>query len=252
MLLGTSSLDNMKENIPLIVGKIAETSKNDLIHYIASRRNILDIFEKSLETDEDGKYKAEAIIHDIIFPRYGDSDVTVFEDHNLWLIDERLNFTNYVTSEHYLDSDNNDRTDLLVNHHAVTFRGENEASNPITIFEFKKPQRDDFVNLSHKEDPVEQIKRYVNKIRIGDCKTPQGRKMIVAPNTPFYGYVVCDLTQKVEDWLYYQKNFKPMPDKLGWFDWFQNINLYVEVLSWEKVLKDANLRNGMFFYKLGI
>jgi hypothetical protein len=32
-----------------------------------------------------------------------------------------------------------------------------EASNPITIFEFKKPQRDDFVNPSSKEYPIQQI-----------------------------------------------------------------------------------------------
>ena len=32
----------------------------------------------------------------------------------------------------------------------------------------------------------------------------------------------------------------------------ENINLYVEVLSWDKVLRDAKDRNGVFFHKLGI
>ena len=94
--------------------------------------------------------------------------------------------------------------------------------------------------------------RYVNSIRDGKYKTPEGRKMLVAKNTPFYGYVVCDLTPKVEKWIELEKNFTPMPDRLGWFDWLKNINLYIEVLSWDKVLKDAKMRNKIFFHKLGI
>jgi hypothetical protein len=43
-----------------------------------------------------------------------------------------------------------------------------------------------------------------------------------------------------------------MPDRLGWFGWFKNINLYVEVVSWDKVLRDAKMRNRIFFEKLGI
>jgi hypothetical protein len=63
---------------------------------------------------------------------------------------------------------------------------------------------------------------------------------------------VCDLKPKVEKWLHDEKDFKPMPDRLGWFYWYGNINLYIEVISWDKVLKDANMRNKIFFKKLGI
>jgi len=76
--------------------------------------------------------------------------------------------------------------------------------------------------------------------------------MLVAPNTPFYGYVVCDLTTKIETWLDREKMFKPMPDRLGWFRWLENINLYMEVIDWDKILKDAKMRNQIFFQKLGI
>jgi len=43
-----------------------------------------------------------------------------------------------------------------------------------------------------------------------------------------------------------------MPDTLGWFRWYGNINLYFEVLSFEKILEDATMRNKIFFKKLGI
>jgi hypothetical protein len=43
-----------------------------------------------------------------------------------------------------------------------------------------------------------------------------------------------------------------MPDNQGWFKWYKNNNLYIEVLSWDKLLNDAELRNKVFFNKLGI
>lgn len=251
-LLEKSDPADLAENLPQIVSKISETSKNDLVHYIALRRNILDLFDRSLQKNSQGGYVSEGVVHDIIFPRKGDTEITSFEEHNLWIIDERLNFTTHISSDLPLDGKRSERPDLLVYNKLIGFRGENELSNPITIFEFKKPFRDDFVNPSSKEDPVEQIVRYVNDIRDGKHQTPQGRRIRVADNTPFYGYVVCDLTPKVETWLRREKNFTPMPDALGWFNWHSNIRLYVEVLSWEKVLRDARMRNAIFFRKLGI
>jgi len=251
-LLAESNFQNVKEDVLELVSKISGTSRNDLIHYIALRRKILDIFGKSLEVDDKGAYSSEGVVHDIIFPRKGDTEITSFKDHNLWIMDERLNFTTYVSSDIPLDGKNTERPDLIVYNKSVLFRGDNEASNSIMIFEFKKPQRDDFVNPSSQEDPVQQIVRYVNNIRDGKYKTPEGRKILVSDNTPFYGYVVCDLTPKVESWLEREKDFKPMPDRLGWFQWRSSINLYVEVISWDKVLKDAKMRNQIFFQKLGI
>lgn len=251
ILAGTAT-DNLAEGVTGILERISKTSRNDLVHYIAMRRSVLDIFQRGLELQEDGTYSSEGTVHDIIFPRKGDSQKTSFDEHNLWIVDERLNFTNFVNSDVPLEGGKTDRPDLLVFDKRVIFRGDNEASNPITIFEFKKPQREDFVNPSSKEDPVEQIIRYVNKIRDGKYKTPKGRDIMVAENTPFYGYVVCDITAKVESWLEREKNFTPMPDRRGWYNWFGNIKLYVEVLSWDKILKDATMRNKVFFHTLGI
>ena len=251
-LLSETNFQDVKNSVVKIVNKISGTSKNDLIHYIALRRTILDIFKRSLQIDQSGSYSSEGVVHDVIFPRRSDTEITSFEDHNLWIIDERLNFTDYVSSDVPLDGPNTERPDLLVYNKRVLFRGDNEASNPIMIFEFKKPQRDDFVNPSSNEDPVQQVVRYVNDIQDGKYKTPKGRNIRVDVNTLFYGVVVCDLTQKVERWLDREKNFKPMPDRLGWFLWMENINLYIEVISWDKVSRDAEMRNKKFFKTLGI
>lgn len=252
ILLESENPNDLKEKTQQIVSTITSTSQNDLIHYIAQRKIIIDIFDKSLQTDENGLYSSEGAVHDIIFPRKNNSESTNFEKHNLWILDERLNFTNFISSDEPLDKGNSNRPDLIVFDKMVVFRGDNEASNPVTIFEFKKPYRDDFVNPSSKEDPVQQLIRYVNEIREGNYKTPKGRAIHISDNTPFYGYVVCDLSKKVKTWLDKEKDFKPMPDQMGWFKWRENINLYIEVLSWEKLLKDAQARNQIFFHKLGI
>lgn len=253
-LLSETNIENIEEKVIELAPKISESSKDELIHYVAMRKSILDLLEKSLQADEFGAYPSEGVVHDIIFPRKHANEDTPFHSHNLWIVDERLNYTTYVSSDLPLplSQKGRGRPDLLVYNKRVLFRGDNEASNPITIFEFKKPQRDDFVNPSANEDPVQQIVRYVNAIQNGKFKTPRGRNIRVENNTPFYGYVVCDLTNKIELWLEKEKNFTPMPDRLGWFHWMGNIKLYVEVVSWDKILKDAQMRNKVFFEKLGI
>ncbi len=250
-LLKSENPDELGEKISQLIEKISDNSKNDLIHYVSMRKCVLELFSKSLEIGADGKHKSEGEVHDIIMPRKKDSEELNYDAHNLWILDERLNFTSYVSSDKSLQS-SGDRTDITVYNRRVAYRGDNEASNPITIFEFKKPQRDDFADPSSKEDPVQQIIRYVNQIREGKFKTPTGRDILVNNTTPFYGYVVCDLTKKVKDWLQKEKNFTPMPDGLGWFNWFGNISLYMEVISWTKLLRDAEMRNKVFFNKLGI
>ncbi|WP_409028947.1 ATP-binding protein [Gracilimonas sediminicola] len=251
-LLESNEQNELKEKAAEIVEKISGSSRDELVHYIALRRSVLDILDKSLSLDPDGNYYSEDVVHDIIFPRKGDSESTPYDKHNLWIVDERLNFNHYLASDIALDGPRTERPDLLIFDKRIGFRGDNEPSNPVTIFEFKRPHRDDFVNASSNEDPVEQIIRYVNNIKKGKYKTHEGREIQIAPNTPFYGYVICELTTKVKDWLEEVKDFKPLPDRMGYFSRHGNQNIYIEVLSWEKVLKDSTMRNKVFFHKLGL
>lgn len=251
-LLSEAPNGDVSERTSNILERVSHSSQSELVHYVALRKSVLDIFEKSFEIDSDGKYPKESIVHNIIFPQGSDSDSVSYNQHNLWIIDERLNFAEYLASDMPLNGKLSDRPDILSFDRRIGFRGDNEASNPVTIFEFKRPQRDDFANPSSKEDPVQQIIRYVIAIRNGKYKTPRGRDISVSDNTPFYGYVICDLTPKVKAWLEEEKDYKPMPDGRGYFDYHQKLNLYTEVLSWDKVLNDACMRNKIFFHKLGL
>ncbi len=43
-----------------------------------------------------------------------------------------------------------------------------------------------------------------------------------------------------------------MPDGQWYFDWYDNNNLYIEVLDWDKVVNDSRMRNKIFFDKLKV
>lgn len=192
-ILDSDNPDMLRDQVTDVVASISQTSKNDLIHYVSMRKCVLDLFGKALEIDDAGKHRSEGEVHDIIMPRRKDSEDLDYEQHNLWILDERLNFTDYVASDLPIDGARSDRSDVTIFNRRIAFRGDNQPSNPITIFEFKKPQRHDFANPSSDDDPVQQIIRYVNQIREGRFKTPKGRDILVSDNTTFYGYVVCDL-----------------------------------------------------------
>ena len=191
----------MEQSVSDIVDKISGNSQNDLIHYIALRRNILDLFE-GLNWIGRGRYYLRGPRAQHYLSPEGRFAQNAIFNHNLWIIDERLNFTSYLSSDIALDGGMTEHPDLIAYDKRILFRGDNEPSNPVRrIFRVKKAATRRFVNPSSDEDPVQQIVRYVNNIRDGKLKTPEGKKMLVGDNTPFYGFVVCDLTAKVEKWL---------------------------------------------------
>ncbi len=242
---------SVKTQVEKIVDALTETDKSNLAEYIASRQTVLRLFEKALQWDSEEKYEKECVLHDIIFPKNRDSSNTDYSEHNLWIIDEKLNFTSYLCSDKQAFTESKDRPDIAAFHYPVSYRGANETQNPVSIFEFKRPGRFDFIRKPE-DDPVEQIVRYVKQFRDGKIKTPEGREVFVSENTPFYGYVIADADKEVRDWLLDVKDMKALPDNQGWFDNRINMNLHIEFITWEKLLKDAEIRHRIFFEKLDI
>ncbi len=176
-----------KDEIRDLVLSLDDLVKTDLAHYVATRKFTLDLLDKSLEWDENTKkYKSEDSLHTIIFPTKNDTDTVDYKDHNMWVLDEKLAFSDYISSDIPLNSWKSERGDVIIFDKKIAFRWENNSSNPITIFEFKKPWREDFVNPSSHEDPIQQIIRYANNIVDWKYKTPKWKNIQVAENTPFY------------------------------------------------------------------
>jgi hypothetical protein len=69
------------------------------------------------------------------------------------------------------------------------------------------------------------------------------------PNTPMYAYIICDLTPKLrrtaED-----SGFTGLPDNDGYFSFNSNYGLYIEIISFDKLIRDSKQRNKALFDKL--
>lgn len=197
--------------------------------------------------DDGKKYEKEQVIHDIIFPTKQTSDTLSYDKHNLWLLDEKLSFTEYVASDKPLNT-SDDRPDLLVFENKIVVRDGDTASNPIIVFELKRPQREQY---DIDENPLIQIANYVKKIRSGDFKNPVGRNINATEETPAFGFLVCDLTDRIKEFCDAVGLVKS-PDNKGYFGFHPIYRIYFQVISFDKLVQDSELRNKIFFKMLGI
>jgi hypothetical protein len=95
----TSNFSNEKE-VRDLVNSLSDVVKTDLAHYVATRKFTLDLLSESLKWNTDtNKYKSEDSVHTIIFPTRQDTENISYNDHNMWILDEKLAFTNYVASD---------------------------------------------------------------------------------------------------------------------------------------------------------
>ena len=235
--------------------EISEVNRADLARYVCHRKAIIEFLRKQLSVQEDGKYHREDRIHSIIFPRGKTSDEVLFEDHNLWLVDERLVFHLFLSSDKpikqlkVLESPSKKEPDIIVFDKAFAFSETREVPfSSITIIEFKKPQRNDY---SETENPFTQVAKYIDDIRGGKARTPAGRPIPISPNLPFYCYIICDITPTLKEWARLFE-LQDTPDCLGFFGYKRGYCAYFEVISYSKLAADAEKRNKVFFQKLGL
>jgi hypothetical protein len=229
---------------------IHELSRAGLAEYVIRRKAIIDLLGKALEVEPSGSYSLESRIHSIICPMQVSSDEVKLDDMNLWLIDDRLAYHHYLASDKFLsklpvlENGTQKRTDLIVFDAALSYTAETDDINSITIVELKRPQRDD-----HENDPVWQVLKYVRDIREGRIKKDNGRDFGDMSRVKFYCYVIGDLTPSMKDSAV-GRGLRPTQDNEGYYGYNEGIGAYVEVISYNKLLKNARQRNQVFFDKL--
>lgn len=250
--VGADNLGEYQEKFQEQFERISEANKAALAEYVAHRKIILELLKKGIKLKDDGKFNREAYIHNLIYPMRRTSDEIEYESHNLWLIDERLAYSEYVSSD--IPFDNNpkeERTDVLMLDRPVAVSDEDNIGREygtIVILELKRPMRDDY---SIGENPIEQLLGYVDKLSSNKMTDKNGRVIRVGDNTQFYLYAVCDITPnliKVAEF----NDFKETPDKMGMYKYHDKKHAYIEVLSYDKIIIDAEKRNRILFDKLGI
>lgn len=235
--------------------KVSDINRSDLARYVCHRRAVLDFLQKQLGTDEDGTYRREDRIHQIIFPLRKTSNEVLFDDHNLWLIDERLIYHAFLASDKPLrtnaevSTESRKEPDILVFDKACAFvTGNDVPYSAITIIEFKRPMRNDY---NADENPFVQVRQYLTNIRDGKARTPDGRNIPVGNDVPFHCYIVCDITPTLERYAY-DFELEKTPDGYGFIGYKRQYRAYVEVISYTKMLADAKKRNAAFFDKLAL
>ena len=232
--------------------RIVSANSSALAEYVAHRKVILDLMRAAIRKTDDGKFQKECFLHNLIYPMRSTSDETQYSAHNLWLIDEKLAYCDYITSDIPFNNDRKEiRTDLLVLDKPVAVSDEENDGTEyesIVIFELKRPMRNDYKDG---DNPISQLYAYVQKLRSNTARDRDGRLIRVGTKTKFYLYAVCDVTSTLENILE-TYNFTQTPDKLGYYNYNSNLNAYIEVLSYDKIILDAQKRNKILFDKLGI
>lgn len=256
-----TTLDEYKYLYEKFLTEFNEVGQSDLARYIVHRRSVIDLLDKLIELNQANKFENEEIIHSLFFPIRETKQSITHEKQNLWLLDERLTFNSLLASDKMfnqietLDSTATDRMDLIVRQdevfeNAVLYSEEKIPFESFTIIEFKKPERNDYKHGDRKKDPIKQVRSYIDEIIKNKFKL-KGKSLGASKNTPFYCYIVADITETLYDILEYEA-FDPTPDGLGYFKFYDTkvSKAYVEVLPFKKVIKDAKQRNKILFDKL--
>lgn len=251
--------EEYREKYESFLTEYNEIGKSDLARYVVHRKTIIELLERLIETDSEGKFENEDLIHSVFFPIRTNSEEVPHDKQNLWLIDERLTYHSFLASDKTfrsvkeVSSEETERSDLLIYNDAFAFSESKAAPhNSFTIVEFKKPARDDYKDYDDKKNPIEQTEKYIENLLDGKVKGRNGRAVEVNRKTPFYVYIVCDVTPTLKSILE-RREFDPTPDGKGWFKVKSKYySAYFEVLPFEKVLNDARKRNRILFDKLNI
>ena len=258
---GAETQKDYEQRIAAYLSKAADIKKSDLANYVAHRRVILDLLEQAIQRKPDGSYVREELIHKLIMPMVKESTEVHLDSCNLWLVDERLAFHDFLASDKTLasmpitgssDTKEPDLCSLSVYDNPVLVNeGTQLPLASIVIVEIKRPMRND-ATAGEETDPVEQAIGYLNRIRKGKVSTKGGRLIPDSMNIPGYCYVIADLTSALKDRCKVHHDLQETADHMGYFGYKKNSNAYVEVLSLDRLVNAAKERNRAFFDKLGL
>ena len=135
------SISEIEDTYNETVDKLEAFQKDELAGYMIFRKMIIELLDKKLQLNDEGKYPNEDVIHDIIIPRKRTTDELRYEDHNLWVIDERLTFHELASSDLPLNdsttSGSKERPDVVV----FSEMDDDRIAKAVSIIELKKPQR---------------------------------------------------------------------------------------------------------------
>lgn len=255
---GSAPPEDFQERLNRYVDTITDINQSDLAAYVSRRRTILDVLAKLIRSNAQGGYSREDAIHSLLIPMRTDSNEIGTDASNLWIIDERLAFHEYLASDKTLKSmpvtgsESTKEPDILATRlmdaPVLAAEGETLPLPSIVVVEIKRPMRND---ASEDKDPIAQSLDYVKRVRSGGVRTASGRPIPALPEPPAFCYIVADLTPSMVSRCELA-NLRRTHDGMGYFGFNEAAKAYIEVMSFDRLVNSATERNRAFFDKLGL
>lgn len=254
----TKGLPDIKETTDAFMLKLQKDAMSSLAEYVARRKAIIEIFEAGLKFADVESLAShyEKVVHGIICPLRSSTEELTYEDHNLWLLDDRLAFYSYFRSDKPFtaqvsgDQATSDRPDITFFDLGLGFDS-SDQSQPITIVEFKRPKRDDYTLT---DNPISQVRNYVDQLRkAGEAIKFDGTPLrTISTDTPFMCHIIADITPSLRDVMRQLGRFSQKAGSSSYYWWDDNFKTFIEISSFKEILGSAKARNQAFFAKLGI
>jgi hypothetical protein len=273
----TASMSNedFARHVKKIASELGDTEKSALAQYVVERRWVIELLKERRRIDRSTtKHGSEDIVHEVFCPLGVTSDALDYDDHNLWLIDDRLAYYTYITSDRPIRSFAQDpadigadelgrredlktigaysdggEPDLAIFKRPMLFRRDNTL-DPAVIVEFKSPGKTTYSGAPG-DNPVWQIRKYVKSLLGKTCYTYTGERITdLNKGVPFLCFLIAEPSEQLYELLAQHMIHKPTPDGEGRFAYLDDINAYFEFIPYDQVLKNATLRNEAFFKRL--
>ena len=190
----------VKEQMEKYQSFVEQKQQGVLAEYVLLRKSIIDILDRYLQFNDDDNYHKEEAVHKLIVPMRTDSSRLKMEQHQLWLLDDRLAFFAYFASDKeyrtYTDSTSLDRPDIAFFYDTCFAWQEQDAGNTVVLVEFKRPTRD---NYNGENNPVRQLIKYIEEFK-GTSTLTDAMGRTFSPrlrDAAFHCYIVADLTKSL-------------------------------------------------------
>jgi hypothetical protein len=239
---------------------LEDAEQRSLAEYVVRRKVVLDfieiLLEKTRDDTRDSSYQREDILHSFICPLRINTisesrTVEPATSHDLWIVDERLTFAQYFSSDVAFSAlaeaiESDERPDVLIFDHVHGLRQTNSPSK-ILLVEFKRPGRTSYAD---DENPQLQVERYVRRLQTGDLSDVKGRPIKLDQNTVFHCFIIADIVGKMDEWTF---SWQSTADGRGrMYHPISGFRGSIELIGWDALLTDAKARNQAFFDKAGI
>ena len=219
--------------------------------------DVLDVLIRRVREIGDGKndHHLERTLHQFICPmkvRGDDPSKIERSAHDLWVIDERLTFAKYFSSdEPFLKlvegSVSAERMDLFVfdRLHGLGL-GSEEPLRRVMLVEFKKPGRKEY---DERYSPMNRISRHASQLKAGSIENFKNERVRVTDDCVFYCYVIADIVGNLE---LHTSGWRTTANGRGRIiDLSGKHRGMIEIIEWRDLLTDARMRNLAFVHAAG-